>query len=222
MDALTNGICLWILNRGWLTLYAVWIAYCFKCNLNSNPLWYIKYWHLGYLNNQILLTNQLIWSDDLSKICSLIVLSLPLTFQVINCMIVGNSTTLNQLEAGLIMVRAMKSIDEPSSPLRVYGPTRLTHKASHGVLITILDGRCPYFCVFFIHLASLAWLHYRSDGVSHSFPVYRSFHCLFAMGMPGVLEIVVIPHDCTPLQGLWYYEPTFIAYATFVFNNLKF
>ena len=31
-----------------------------KCNLNSDPLSYINYWHLGYLHNQILLTNRLI------------------------------------------------------------------------------------------------------------------------------------------------------------------
>ncbi len=143
------------------------------------------------IHNQILLTNQLIWSDDLSKICSLIVLSLPLTFLVISCMIVGNSTTSNQLEAGLIMVRAMKSIDKPSLPLSVYGPTRSTQRASHGVLITILGGKCPYFCVHsFIHLASLAWLCFRLDGVSHTFPVYCSFHCLFKAGMPRVLKIV--------------------------------
>ncbi len=121
-----------------------------KCNLNPDLLSYIKYWHLGYLHNQILLTNWLIQSDDLSNICSSIVLSLPLTFMVINRMIVGNSTTSNQLEAGLIMVRAVKSIDEPSLPLSVYGPMRMTHKASHGVLMTILDGRCPYFCVSFL------------------------------------------------------------------------
>jgi hypothetical protein len=41
----------------------------------------------------------------------------------------------------------MKSFAEPSLPLRVYGPTRLTHSASHGVLITIFDGRWPYFSV---------------------------------------------------------------------------
>ena len=64
-------------------------------------------------------------------------------------MINGSSTTLNQLEAGLIMVRAMKSIDKQSLPLSVYGLTRLTHKAFHGVLITVLDGICPYFCVRF-------------------------------------------------------------------------
>jgi len=120
-----------------------------KCNLNSDPLSYIKYRHCRYLNNQILSTNRLIWSDDLSKISSLITFSLPLTVLVINRVIVGNSTTSNQLEAGLIMVRAMKSIDDPPMPLSVYRPTRSTHKASHGVLITILVGRCPNFRVPF-------------------------------------------------------------------------
>ena len=67
-------------------------------------------------------------------------------------MINGSSTTSNQLEAGLIMVRAIKSIDKQSLPLSVYGLTRLTHKAFHGVLITVLDGICPYFCVRFFSL----------------------------------------------------------------------
>ena len=82
---------------------------------------------LGYLPNQILLTDRLIQSDDLTKICSLINFSLPLTILVNNWMINGNSTTLNQLEVGLIMVRAMKSIEEPSLPLSVYGLMRSTH-----------------------------------------------------------------------------------------------
>ncbi len=60
-------------------------------------------------------------------------------------MIVGCSTTSSQLEAGSIMVRVIKSIDDPSVPLRVYGPMRSTHRASEGMLSTILDGRCPYF-----------------------------------------------------------------------------
>jgi len=120
-----------------------------NCNLNSDSLSCIKYWHLRFLHNQILLTNQLIRSDDFLKISSSITFSLPLTVLAINRMIVGNSTTLNQLEVGSIMVRAMKSIDKPSLPLCMYGPTRSTHKASHGVLITILDGRCSYFCVRF-------------------------------------------------------------------------
>ncbi len=42
---------------------------------------------------------------------------------------------------------AMKSIADPSKPLSVYGPARLTRKASHGVLITIFDGRWPNFNV---------------------------------------------------------------------------
>ncbi len=188
-----------------------------KCNLNSDPLSYIKYRHRGYLHNQILLTYWLIQSDDLSKISSSIVLSLPLTYLVINCVIVGNSTTSNQLEAGSIMVRAMKSIDKPSLPFSLYGPTRSTQRASHGVLITILGGRCPDFCARFFHLASLAWLRFGSYGVSHSFPVYHSFHCLFETSMPRVLKIVVIPHNCPTLQGPRYYEPSFVAYATFVF-----
>ena len=116
-----------------------------KCNLNSNPLSYIKWWHHGYLHNQILLTNQAIWLDDLSKISSLLTFSLPLTVMVISRVTSGNFTISNQLEAGSIMVSAMKSIVGPSLPLSVYGPMRWTHKASHGVLITILDGRWPYF-----------------------------------------------------------------------------
>jgi len=123
-----------------------------KCNLNSDPLSYIKQRHLGYLHNQILLTNRLIRSDDLSKISSSIVLSLPLTFLVVTRVIVGNSATLSQLEAGSIMVRAIKSIYEPSLPLRVYGPIRLTHRASQGMHITILDGRCPYFSDRFLFI----------------------------------------------------------------------
>ena len=45
------------------------------------------------------------------------------------------------------MVRAMKSIADQSKPFSVYGPTRSTHKASQGVLVSILDGRRPNFNV---------------------------------------------------------------------------
>ena len=131
--------------------------------------------------------------------------------------IVGNSTTSSQLEAGSIMVRAIKSIDKLSLPLRVYGPMRSTHRASQGVNITILDGRCPYFSDCFLFIRQV--LHdfvYGSDGGTHSYPVYCSFHCLFETGMPGVLKIMVIPYRCVPLQWLWHYE------ATFIFNKLKF
>ena len=48
------------------------------------------------------------------------------------------------------MARAMKSIEDLSLPLSVYRPARSTIKASQGVLITILDGRCPYFRVHFL------------------------------------------------------------------------
>ena len=71
------------------------------------------------------------------------------------------------------MVRAMKSIDEPSLSSSVYGPTRSTQRASHEVLITILDGRCPYFCVRYSLGKScmiLFWIRWSL----HSFPVYAA------------------------------------------------
>ncbi len=88
-------------------------------------------------------------------------------------MIVGSSRTSSQLEAGSIMVRAKKSIDEPSLPLRVYGPMRSTHRASQGTLSTILDGRCPYFSDRFLFIWQVLHDFDRSDGGTHSFPVYR-------------------------------------------------
>ncbi len=45
--------------------------------------------------------------------------SLPSTVIVLSHRTRGNSTILNQLDAGSIMVRAMKSMTEPSLPLRV-------------------------------------------------------------------------------------------------------
>ena len=42
----------------------------------------IKYWHIRYLHNQILLTNQLMWLDDLLKISSSLTFSLPLTLRL--------------------------------------------------------------------------------------------------------------------------------------------
>ena len=137
-------------------------------------------------------------------------------------MIVGSSTTSSQLEAGSIMVRAIKSIDEPSLPLRVYGPMRSTHRASQGMLSTILDGRCPYFSDRFLFIWQV--LHdfvLDLDGDTHSFPVYRSFHCLVETGMLGVLKIMVIPYRRAQLQLLWYYELSFMAYATFWFQQVE-
>ena len=138
-------------------------------------------------------------------------------------MINGSSTTLNQLEVGLLMVRAMKSTDKPSLPLSVYGPTRLTHKAFHGVLITILDGRCPSFCVRLL----FTWrvLHdFVIDWMVFLIPFHYivAFNCIFETSMPEVLKIVMISHGCMPLQWLWYYEPSFIVNASFVFIELKF
>ena len=62
----------------------------------------------------------------------------------------GSSTILNQLDAGSIMVRAMKSMTEPSLPLRVQGPTSSSHNVHHEIVITVLGGKCPYLSFRFL------------------------------------------------------------------------
>ncbi len=120
-----------------------------KFNLNSLPLLYTKYRHHGYLLNQNLLISCAMQSELLSKISSDASNSLPSTVIVLSRQTRGNFTILNQLDAGFIMVRAMKTMTEPSLPLRVYGPTRSTHNILHGVIIAVLGGRCPYLSFHF-------------------------------------------------------------------------
>ncbi len=103
-------------------------------SLNSLLLSYVKWWHRGYLHNQVLFTNLAIHSEVLSKISWAINSSLSLTVCQCSCSTTGNSAISNQPEAGLIMVRAIKSICELSLPLRVYGPMRSTHKHSQGIV----------------------------------------------------------------------------------------
>jgi hypothetical protein len=67
----------------------------------------------------VLVTNCAIQSEALSKITSTIDDYLPLTVMVFNQRIEGNSTILNQLVVGLIIVRAMTSMTKQSLPLRV-------------------------------------------------------------------------------------------------------
>ncbi len=107
---------------------------CSKCNLNSELLSYNMYRHLGYRLNQVLFTYFAILSELLSKMSSDFSSSLPLTLVVHSLLTKGSSTISNQLEAGSIMVRAIKSICEPSLPLIVYGPIRSTHKQQKGPL----------------------------------------------------------------------------------------
>ncbi len=117
---------------------------CSKCNLNSEPLSYIIYRYLGYRLNQVLFSSFAILSELLSMMSSDCSSSLPLAFIVRSRATKGSSTISNQLEARSFMVRAIKSICELSLPLIVYGPMRLTHKHSQGVLMSSLAGRCPY------------------------------------------------------------------------------
>ncbi len=70
----------------------------------------------------------------------------------VNLVTVGSSTISNQLVAGLIIVRHMKSILEQSLPLRVQGPMKSTHNALHKAFMTSFSGTHPYFwlCLLFI------------------------------------------------------------------------
>jgi hypothetical protein len=174
-----------------------------KCNLDSEPLPYIMYQHLGYLHNQILLTYWLMQSDELLMISLSIIFTFLWTILVSSFMTNCSSTISNQLEAGLILVRAMKSIAEPSLLFSAFGPTRVLHNAPHAVLITILDGKSLYLCVRLLFPWQILHDFVIPNGISHPFPAYCSFHHLFETGVHGLLKKVVIPHDCMQLQMDW-------------------
>ncbi len=127
-----------------------------KFNLNSLPLLYTKYQHLVYLLNQNLLTNQAIQSELLSKISLTASNSLPSTSIVVNCLTRHKSKISNQLDAGFIMVRTMKSMTEPSLPLRVYGLTRLTPwLAMLGFLSVGCTPQMTEMCVCWWHVSNV-------------------------------------------------------------------
>ncbi len=111
-------------------------------------------WHIDYNPNfvncyQFLIhlgVHHTIRSKVLSKISSAINSSLLLTVCQCSHLTTGSSAISNQLEAGLIMIRAIKSICKLSMPLRVYGPMRSTHKHSQGFVMAVFGGRCPHLC----------------------------------------------------------------------------
>jgi hypothetical protein len=96
-----------------------------------------------------LFTNLAMLSKVLSKILLACSSFLPLTVCLHNRVITGSSRISNQLEAGSIMVRAIKPICELSLLLRVYGPMSWTDKHSQGLAMMVLGGRCPNlrFCL---------------------------------------------------------------------------
>ena len=111
---------------------------------------YIMYRQCGYLLNQVLYTRLLICTDDLLKVvtASLVYLlwhvtflPLPKILGEVAFLTDGSSTIPNQS----ILVRHMKSILDPSLPVSVYGPLRLTHNAFHGIIMTSLGVTWLYF-----------------------------------------------------------------------------
>jgi hypothetical protein len=125
--------------------------------LNSLPLSYIKQQHCGYLLNQVLHTRLLICAEGLSNVMSASLVFLFVTLlPLVSLWSFGSSTILNQLVAGSIIVRHIKSILEPSLPLRVYGPMRSTHNTSKEVVMTIWWYMSVLLTVSLIHLARSA------------------------------------------------------------------
>ena len=112
--------------------------------------------------------------------------------------------------------------------LSVYGPTRLTHSASHGVLITILGW------LYFSHgvlITILGWLYFSVQflltwndlyGFVMDWMVVRIPFQHIAAFMPWVLEIEVVPHRCSPLQWIGYDQPSFVTDACLILDNSKF
>ncbi len=116
--------------------------------------------------------------------------SLPLTVIVFSRLTKGSSVISNQLEAGSIMVRAIKSICKPSLPLRVYGPIKAFPRGAGYEF----SWKVPVLMISsLIYLASLAGLYYLPDSGTHTFPVHRSIQHLFETCMSRVLQIMVVP-----------------------------
>ncbi len=95
-----------------------------------------------------------------------------------------------------------------------------TSKYADANYITILDGKCPYLSDRF--LFNWQVLHdFVMDRMVIRLP-FQYIAALLSLRYARVLKIMVIPYRRTPLHWLRYDKPTFMAYATFVFNKLKF
>ena len=137
----------WFFDAGWLTLLPcgstrlgreVWIrSHCRILNSDIMDICWTRSYTLGYWSVQRFCQHTRL---PLSAfVCCLATTSLSFwSF--------GSSIISNQLVAGSIIVRHIKSILEPSLPLRVYGPMRSTHNASQGVVMTSFCGTCPHLC----------------------------------------------------------------------------
>jgi len=130
-------------------------------------------------------------SEDLSKYASLVFV-LIFFFELLFCTdpvgekssATGNSTISNQLLAGSIMVRHIKSISDPSLPLRVNGQIKSKHRNSQGVSTTSFGGSFPYFHFFsFIDLTRFAGFDVISDIFSYIFPIHCRPQRFFQEGM---------------------------------------
>jgi hypothetical protein len=140
--------------------------------------------------------------------------SLPLTVCLCN-QVTTSSSTISQLEAGLIIVRAMKSICKLSLPLRVYGPMKSTHTHFQKLLMMVLGRMCPYLSLRLL----MDWqvLH---DLVIDQMVVRIPFRYIagFIVSSRYVCP-VVMTFNCMHLEWLRDNRPTIFADISSVLNE---
>ena len=115
--------------------------------------------------------------------------------------VTSSSTTSNQLEAGSIIVRHIKSISVPSLTLRAYGPIRYTHKTSQGFVTTSLAGSIPYLCLFhlLLNMHDSFW-HVIGWNISY-LSNYLLRVTLFKTCVSRMLQVVVVPGNCSNMKN---------------------
>ncbi len=89
-------------------------------------------------------------------------------------MTVGNYIVLNQLVAGLIMVRHMMFILVLSLPLRVYYLMRYTHNALLGVIMNSFDCTLSYLAVSLV-FGKICKILMLLDGMCIPFQYFMDF-----------------------------------------------
>ena len=205
----------WFFDAGWLTLLPCgstrlgredWIrSHCRILNSNIMDICWTRSYTLGYWSVQRFVK---------IKSASLVFLFVTL-LPLVSLWSFGSSTISNQLVAGSIIVRHIKSILEPSLPLRVYGPIRSTHNAAQGVVMASLGGTWPYFwlCLLFTwqDLQDLIYFGWYVSYLSNTSRISTFPQDVSAQGaggsgdtnwQPCAVEMLEWP-ICLPCKALW-------------------
>ena len=91
--------------------------------------------------------------------------------------------------------------------------------------MVILPQNSGYFSILrfaqFVHLAFMTVFNIVSDGILHTFPVHCSAECLSETGRSRVLEVVVVPTDCSMLKGNQKDHGSSFAHYLCIFHQLS-